>query len=469
MNPSVNILVRHTIALAALQFCAANAMGQVQNTTTTIHYAADSTVYRVQDGLLHDTYFEYDALTRRKKQTDAAGATFYEYDGLDQLTKVTDARNVATVYTIDGHGNLNQTTSGDTGATINTYDENGNLRTRTDAKLQKTTYSYDALNRALLITYSDNTTTAYQYDQGVNAVGRLSRITDNLGTIQYEYSQHGRLAKETRVIGGTTYVTAYRYNSVGQLEAITYPSGRSIEYGYDALGRVAQISAKVGAVSSPVVTAVSYQPFGPIKSVTFGNGQTQLRSHDLDGRLATYSLGSTVMELVFDAASRITSIGEKVNVNVKNTYTYDDVDRLKTVVTPTAAQSYAYDAVGNRIQKTTNGSTNTLTYAPTSNRLTNVGSQAIATDANGSITNKGNASFNFDARGRMVSANTSIGLVQYQINSLGQRVRKITPTETTVFHYDAGGKLIAETTTAGSVVKTQEHVYLGDMPVAVLK
>jgi len=55
------------------------------------------------------------------------------------------------------------------------------------------------------------------------------------------------------------------------------------------------------------------------------------------------------------------------------------------------------------------------------------------------------------------------------INSFGQRLRMVTPIGTTVFHYDASGKLIAEMTTTGSTTKTQEYVFLGDMPVAVVK
>ena len=42
---------------------------------------------------------------------------------------------------------------------------------------------------------------------------------------------------------------------------------------------------------------------------------------------------------------------------------------------------------------------------------------------------------------------------------------KTTPTSTTVFHYDGGGKLIAEMTGGA----TTEYVYLDDVPVAVLK
>jgi YD repeat-containing protein len=189
----------------------------------------------------------------------------------------------------------------------------------------------------------------------------------------------------------------------------------------------------------------------------------------MDGRIASFALSAQTMTMTYDAASRIKAIGDVANPAAGNTYDYDPLDRLTNVVTPTAAQTYGYDAVGNRSPKV-NGSTVTpYTYDTTSNRLTKVGAQAIATDANGSITNRGDATFNYDARGRMVSANTAIGLVTYTLNSLGQRVRKVTPTETTVFHYDLAGKLIAESTTAGATTTTQQYVYLGDMPVAVLK
>ena len=69
----------------------------------------------------------------------------------------------------------------------------------------------------------------------------------------------------------------------------------------------------------------------------------------------------------------------------------------------------------------------------------------------------------------MVSANTAIGLVQYQINALGQRVQKSVPAGansiSTLYHYDQSGKLIAEATGTAGV----DYVYLDDIPVAVLK
>ena len=139
------------------------------------------------------------------------------------------------------------------------------------------------------------------------------------------------------------------------------------------------------------------------------------------------------------------------------------------MITPTLSQVYGYDDAGNRITKQINGSIKTLTYAPTSNRLTAVDAQPVSTDENGSITNRGDGVFTYDVRGRLVSFEGASGLVTYSINALGQRVRKIAPTGTTVFHYDMDGKLIAESTTDGVNTNTQEYVYLGDIPVAVLK
>ncbi|HEX7221243.1 MAG TPA: RHS repeat domain-containing protein [Burkholderiales bacterium] len=52
------------------------------------------------------------------------------------------------------------------------------------------------------------------------------------------------------------------------------------------------------------------------------------------------------------------------------------------------------------------------------------------------------------------------------MNALGQRVRKTNSLGDTVYHYDTGGRLIAETSAAGAL--RREYIYLGDIPVAVV-
>lgn len=73
----------------------------------------------------------------------------------------------------------------------------------------------------------------------------------------------------------------------------------------------------------------------------------------------------------------------------------------------------------------------------------------------------------YDSRGRMVQATSSIGATSYQINALGQRVRKTNTLGDTVFHYDTRGHLIAETDPGGGTKR--EIVYLGDIPVGVVQ
>jgi YD repeat-containing protein len=139
---------------------------------------------------------------------------------------------------------------------------------------------------------------------------------------------------------------------------------------------------------------------------------------------------------------------------------------------PSLSQSFTYDAVGNRLTKTVGAATDTYAPAATSNRLASITppSGPVRTythDANGSITADSVNTFAYDARGRLTQAVSVVGTTNYQVNSLGQRIRKTNSQGDTVFHYDAQGRLIAESTPAGAV--QTEYVYLGDIPVALFR
>ncbi|MGH7752606.1 MAG: hypothetical protein ACREN5_07300, partial [Gemmatimonadales bacterium] len=68
---------------------------------------------------------------------------------------------------------------------------------------------------------------------------------------------------------------------------------------------------------------------------------------------------------------------------------------------------------------------------------------------------------------RMVQATSAIGATAYQVNALGQRIRKTNSQEDRIYHYDTRGRLIAETDSGG--VLKREFLYLGDIPVAVIQ
>jgi YD repeat-containing protein len=193
---------------------------------------------------------------------------------------------------------------------------------------------------------------------------------------------------------------------------------------------------------------------------------------DLDGRIASYTLGAKTFEIGYDAASRLSSITDEGDVANTNTYSYDRLDRLIGAVLPKLPLAYDYDAVGNRISKTVGSATDTYSYGSASNRLASITPQAgaprtFAFDANGSTTNDGINQYAYDARGRMVQSVGVTGVTSYQVNALGQRIRKTNLSLDRVYLYDTRGRLIAETNPAGILLR--EYLYLNDIPLAVIQ
>src|SRR5439155_7442578 len=84
--------------------------------------------------------------------------------------------------------------------------------------------------------------------------------------------------------------------------------------------------------------------------------------------------------------------------------------------------------------KTVGSSTDDYAYGSTSNRLASVTPRGGAArnfvfDPNGSTTNDGINQYVYDTRGRMAQSTGALGATTYQVNALGQRIRKTNSTE----------------------------------------
>lgn len=467
-----------------------------QNQITTYNHDAQGNLISMSDPLGRVTTNTYDALHRLIaviQPIPAAGQgapiTNYAVNGQDQITQVTDPRGLATAYVVNGHGETTQETSPDRGVTTRTFDDAGNLKTSTDARGKLTTMIYDALNRPITAVYAGATgdelaSVTYQYDQGANGLGRLTSAVETsaaggiLQTTSYTYDGLGRTLSETRLVAGsvTPHVIAYQYAPVtGRLTGMTYPSGRTLAFTYDAVGRVTQIATMAataqGGASQTIVSSVAYHPFGAPKAYLLGNARQVNRPHDQDGRIAGYTLGGNAYNLVYDPAGRITTLFDTVNAVQSQSYAYDGLDRLTQASIPSTNYSYAYDQTGNRTQRQAGSAAAAYTISPTSNRVTQINAasvRSIAYDTAGNTTNDGVNQYVYDTRGRLVQSVTSIGTTRYHIDPLGRRTRK-TNTDPligdTVYHYDNAGRLIAETSPTGTT--RREYFYLGDLPVGV--
>ena len=150
------------------------------------------------------------------------------------------------------------------------------------------------------------------------------------------------------------------------------------------------------------------------------------------------------------------------------------MSRLTGYTQNTPNQGYSYDADGNRISQTIGSTSTAYGYAPGSNRLTGIqtgaNQQSLTHDANGATTGDATRQYAYDNRGRLIQATTAQGVINYEVNALGLRVRKQVPyaNSDTTYHYDTQGHLIGESPTGGTQF-TREYIYLGDQPVAVLQ
>lgn len=448
-----------------------------QGQATHYEYDANGNRTKVIDPLSQVTVSSYDALNRLIQVTDPGlGQTRYGYDGQDRLTQVTDPRNLITTYTVDGLGNPNAQQSPDTGTTNRTFDAAGNELTRTDAKGQKTTTVYDALNRPTKTTYQDASKVTYTWDAGSNGIGRLSRLDEYnasgtlIRSLVRSYDGLGRITGEMRAIGTLGHNIGYTYSG-GQLSGLTLPSGKQLSYTRNAAGQITQVTLTTNGQTKTLLQSIGYHPFGGLKQYTDGAGQVHSRGNDPDGRTSSYTLGAQTWMLSYDAASRIAGIIDASNAANSATYGYDVLDRLTQATLPASTYGYGYDASGNRTSQNSGGTTRNYTTDSASNRLITLSNpaQTLSHDANGSQTGDGANTFAYDTRGRLSSTITVAGTTTFQINALGQRVRKTNSTAgiDVLYHYDLAGHLIAESNASGTLLR--EYVWLGDTPVAVLQ
>jgi RHS repeat-associated protein len=415
--------------------------------TTYTEYGYDTRNNRtsIRDPRANTTSFTYDAFNRVHTMTQPGSiVTTTTYDTQDNPASVTDARSNATQYTYDDFGRKNRTISPDTGTTTNVYDEAGNLTQSTDARNTVTNYAYDALNRITSIQFpadsTQNITYTYDSTQVSYGKGRLTGRTDPSGTYTFSYDAQGNMVQEVKTINSVSYTTQYTYNKNNILTSVTYPSGRVVNYTLNtATQRVSGITMTKSGTTSTLASSITYTPFGGITSLTYGNNLSLTQTYDTQYRISSIILGSILnLAYNYDANGNITSIVDSVNPPLSNT--------------PGIPGAYTYPSTSNKLSDITGPPATTYTY-----------------DNNGNILTQNNRSFSYDLSNQITSiSDNSTQIAAYTYNGLRQRVKKVvTGGDTTIYHYDTQGHLIAETNASGVILV--EYVYLGDQPLAMIR
>ncbi|HBP5268320.1 TPA: RHS repeat protein, partial [Pseudomonas aeruginosa] len=366
------------------------------------------------------------------------------------------------------------------------HDAAGNVIRRTDARGAVTEYRYDALNR-LIERHSPSDPSLdvqYRYDltaDGNKGIGRLGAIEGARDSLVYRYDERGNLVEQVRSIRLDQQTlldrVTYRYDAANQLLEIGYPSGLAIGYSRNAGGQVASVTLAVGdKAPSPLVGQIAYLPFGPLLRLTWGNGITLSREYDQDYQLLRQKVGPWQSDYQHDANGNIQQHRHSLWGTLD--YQYDPLDRLTEERGVQGGRSYAYDAVGNRTQRSDNpasggtASSQDYQYAPDSNRLTAIGAQAVTSDAAGNLTqDRAARKLAYDAQGRLQSVSLDGQQVaEYRYNALGQRIVKLTPESVTTYLYGPDGQLLGEAEHDGSgrKLRARYYLWLDSLPLATI-
>ena len=453
--------------------------------------------------LFRSKNLEYDSRKRVVRETESvsentAHVTNISYDNQGQVSSVVDPSGLAKAFTYNAFGDVTSSTNKQGQEIVLAYDRRGNRVSLVDYSGNTHQFQYDANNNVILDKRPSGNEKSHTYD----VTGRHSSEINASGHKQvflYDASD--------RVVGIEVYASAsdenaqktvsFSYDPSSNLTG--YNDGTTIgSYVYDSNNRKTQSNVNYGAFSRNMTG--TYYANGHKKTITFPDGSTILYTYDdanqfkslqipgagtitvnqylLDMPLEILYPGGSKREIQYDGLLRPAQIVTKDpaenivmkhqynfntagNITQKETeqgvyaYLYDEENRLLSVDNPGFDDEiYSYDAMGNRLSDSRNGSI--WTYNE-DNQLTAIdGQEAFTYTLAGGVSSRTvsgqTSTISHNSEGRMTSVLNANGNANYYYDPFGQRLWKEINGQRTYYFYTEAG-LSAEFDNAGAVVR----------------
>ena len=353
----------------------------------------------------------------------------------------------------DSYGNRTRSSVGTYNLAEYVYNQvNGNLTSLKYGNGHETRYVYDNLNRlcevwkespnivhvfrykydidgniSSLYEGSTDTLTKFGYD----SIGRLVNAVSNNGFSRYQsYDAYNRINKITYSRAGTSQTYRFNYNEKNYIGSVSLPTGKIISNSYDGLNR---LTVKTVNTANPITSSYTYKA-------------------GINGTASNLVSSVTTMqgmyEYTYDANGNITSISK--NGELLESYTYDNLNQLKTVTKGTDVYEYNYDISGNIVSVLLNGTqTDSYGYSDVNwrDKLTSFNGQTITYDGIGNpLTYRDGISFIWKY-GRTLEYFDNLSYnVFYRYNADGIRVEKHITDKSTgateAHYYDYNGTML---------------------------
>jgi YD repeat-containing protein len=269
-----------------------------------------------------------------------------QFNGNDQSGVYQD-----TTMSYDGYGRLSsqhvpeqQDQSGNPTYTTWSYNPDNTLYSVTDARGASAAYVYNNYRRLVNeIHYSapsgivPTSNVSFSYD----AMGNRTSMTDALGSKAYSYDQLSRLMSETRTFSGiATFTLVYDYNLAGELKKITDSTNMTINYHYDAAGKLSDdvangLNAVTGSGNlyagvSNYASNIKYRAWGGLKAMTDGKGYVSTLGYNGKLQPSSFQISGNLVSQTYDYYDdgRISFVHNTSDANFDRAYAFDHLGRF---------------------------------------------------------------------------------------------------------------------------------------------
>jgi RHS repeat-associated protein len=431
---------------------------------TTLAYDDHARLRTLTDPLHRSVTFDYDAADRIAFETFGDGRQIgFSYDADGNVTSVSPPTRTAHAFT---YSPLDLVTGYVAPALPN-------------VAISTTTYGYNRDHQLVSVVRSDGTPIGIGYD----GAGRVTSVTEPAGTHRYAYdpsrgtlmtvtapdgngltfTYDGDLLKSVTWSGSAAASVAFTYDANFRPIAELVNGANSIAFGYDN----DDLLTAAGALSLQRDSATGF-----LSGTTLAN-VTDAYTYNAFGETLSYDVkfsGSSVFSLGYtrDDLGRINRKSETVNGQTTATvYGYDSAGHLSDVTVGGSTRHYDFDANGNRVAVSVDGTAVAAATYDAQDRLTTYnGASFLYSDA-GELQKKMNAtgttSYVYDVLGNLRKVTLPDGtVIDYLIDAMNRRIgKKVNGVTVVGWIYSDQLKIVAETDGTGTV--TKRFVY-GDRP-----
>jgi RHS repeat-associated protein len=429
------------------------------------------------------TQFTYDATGQLMTLQQGARTVTLTHDTSRRLASVKDSFQRAVTFGYDNADRIISQIFADGRAVTFAYDAAGNLASITPPNRPPHSFAYTPADLTASYTpptLPDGGATQYAY----NKDRALTLVTKPDGlSIGFSYDTAGRLAATTIARGQYSY----GYNASGQLATAASPDTVTLAYGYN--GPLIS-SIQWGGEAPSIAIGFTYDNNLRLSGETLA-GNTVIFSYDQDNLIT----GAGAFGITRDAQSGFPTAASLDSIN--DTWSYDQfgaasshavsssgtdmfsqqfvrndagqiTQKTEAVLGGLHSYGYSYDAMGRLQNVTTDGDvTSTYNYDANGNRLarTSVGSTEIGSyDDQDRLLSYGPATYTYTASGDLSSKTDTTGFTSYAYDEMGNLIKVVLPSGAVItYTIDAENHRVAK---AMNGITLQRWIYDGSLRVA---